>query len=198
MMPWPKPKKPPHDGVTFFVKAPIRSSVCAFNVFRLTRTIGDSRVFLNSGYYIPFSVVFQSLLLKHEVKLTFALNALKLPVIGVIKLAKVVTMLSLSASVKFELCLARKVILSVVASSFVSALMTASDCGKTCSKVPSKALTAAVSSITEEFRTSICERTWAPRSEARLTSFGWVWGRARARGRTEKRVVVSRILGTRS
>ena len=117
---------------------------------------------------------------------TFADNAVMEPVIGVIKLAKVVTMLELSSSVKLELCVARKAVFNVVASSLVSALMTARDCGSTPRRLPSKLLTAVVSSVTEEFKTSICARTWEPRSLARRTRRGWDWGSPTASGRSER------------
>ena len=117
---------------------------------------------------------------------TFADNAVMEPVIGVIKLANVVTMLELSSSVKLELCLVRNAVFNVVASSLVSALMTAKDCGNTPMRLPSKLLTAVVSSATEEFKTSICTRTWEPRSLARRTRDGWDWGRPTASGRSER------------
>ena len=111
----------------------------------------------------------------------YSSNAVKLVWIGVIWLAKVVTILELSASVKLELCVVMKVTFNVVASSVVSAPMTARDCGSTWSSEPSKAFTAAVRLPTELPIWLMPARTSFARSELALSSSRFAsWGRAKA------------------
>lgn len=96
--------------------------------------------------------------------LTFAFSASRDVWMGVIPLARALTMFLLSSLVKGVLVSAMWVAFRMVMSSFVSAPTTARAWGRRVSSEPEKLLTAVVRPVTAVFREVIVVRSWGARS----------------------------------